>query len=238
MVSSCIYSALIEEILFLIAAIILIFFIIFLRDDELDPGQEIKVLGKHFLKTQLGRFSALATAIGVFIVFAASMIISLNNLITSQTELDERSIDICDSVNMYYSDLKSIMEADDREIYESAGAISMFLGVHEDYINKNGLTQIAKAMNLDGVTLLGQDGKTIATSTSFDHLDICADESSPLYELRYVLIGKDELCVSADPNIMEEDDLLYAVPHRDSDGVACGAVAVTLEAISKLWEDT
>ena len=234
----CIRDALTEEILFIIATVILIFFIIFLRDDELDPSQEVSLLGKYFLKTQLRRFTCLATAVGVFIVFAAVMIINLNNLISLRSELDERNNDILDSVDMYYYDVKSLKEANNQEMYESAALVSAFLGEHEDYISKDGLTKIARAMNLDGITMFGQDGKTIATSTSFDHLDIYADEGSSLYELRYVLMGKDSLCVSGDSNIMPEGDLLYAKPHRGSDGVTCGAIAVTASSLDRLWEDT
>ena len=236
-VGDSINNVLIEEALFLIVSIILICFIVFLRDDELDPGQEISRVGKFFLKTQLKRFGALSTCLGLLVVFIVIIAISMNSLISSQSILSEKSENVVDTIEGYYSDTTAMEALEDNEQFWCADIVSKFLDEHEEYVNKSGLTMLSDCLKLRGITIFDENGLTEATSTALDHLDILADEESTIYALRYVLMGKEQLKVEADPNFMEESEIMYAVPHRNAEGIADGIAAIIPSEYYETGED-
>jgi len=214
-------------ILFLAGTFVLLAYVYCLRQDKIDPVGEYRACGKYFLKKQVRSFRVFA----VFISVAIGIIFLIVSNLTKNSSIyeflkneTEKGIEAIDNQNT----ILSFTEKNRSMIFSDFGNLAgEFLKEHEEYQTKAGLGQVAEVLDVKYVTLFDADGNTKSTSSPLDNVNILIDPESTLYELRYVLQGKEKMTVEADATIMQEDELIYAVPNRTREGVANGIVALT-----------
>lgn len=226
-VNSFATTILLIAVLFLLVLVVLTAFIVCLRQGEVNPDQEYRRFGKYFLRPQVRSFCVVSAVAGIFLVFA---FVTMTNLNEETRKSQQIQVDVKEAVSSIdgFLSMEKALERDNSDRFYRLGVLtSTYLKEHPDYMTKRGLGDLAEAMDVKYLTVFDANGKTLCTSSSLDHLSILSDKRSPLYELRYVLVGKETMCVQGDRNLMDEEDVLYAAARENAEGIADGFVAVT-----------
>lgn len=226
-VADMIKDQLISVAVLIFAAItIMIALIIFLREDEIDAREEVRFLRKYFLKIQLKKYAIVGLVVSLVLAGSLIMVSELDYM-TNVEEVMGAHIDKTTKLfDDYYEDTIAIDNMTEGRYYVYGRITDTFLKYHPDYATKEGLGYLARLFGVSNVTLFDSEGNTISTSSPLDHLSILSDEESPFYDLRYVLMGKEELSVNPDTRMLTEDVSIFAIPSRNENGVADGIVAI------------
>ncbi len=213
-------------ILLVIAVTIMIALIIFLREDEIDATEEIHFWGKNFLKIQLKKYAVVGIIVSIFLAGSFMLVSELDYMTNVETDMNLHVGKTAKLFDDYYEDTVLIDDMTDGKYYIYGRLIDTFIKRHPDYITKDGLEYLARLFNVSNVSIFDAKGKTVCTSSPLDHLDVLSDKKSSLYDLRYVLMGKEALKVDADEKIQDGDISIFAVPRRDENKVAEGILAI------------
>lgn len=208
------------------AVTVMVALIIFLRDGEVDADEEIHFLGKNFLKIQLKKYAAVGLLVSAILAAALMLVSELDYMTKVEASADlqiEKTVKLFDD---YHEDTIVLENMVESKYYAYARMAETFLEHHPEYLTKEGLRYLANVFGVTDLAVFDSEGKTVSTSSPLDHLEILSDPESPLYDLRYVLMGKEEVRVSADARLLPEDISIFAVPIRLEDQIAEGIVAV------------
>ena len=208
------------------AITIMIALIIFLREDAIDAREEVHFLRKNFLKIQLKKYAIVGLVVSLILAGALILVSELDYMTNIEADMSSHIDKTVKLFDDYYADTIAIDDMTEDRYYTYGRITDTFLKYHPDYATKEGLGYLASLFGVSNVTLFDSEGNTISTSSPLDHLAILSDKESPLYDLRYVLMGKEEVSVNSDTRILPEDVSIYAIPSRNENGVADGIVAV------------
>lgn len=218
-------------VLVFIAATIMIALIVFLREEEIDAKEEIRFLGKYFLKTQLKKYAIVGVLVSTLLYCSLMLVSELDYMTRVETDLNSQIDKTIKLFDDYYDDTILIDNMTEEKYYMYGRLIDVFIKHNPDYITKDGLKYIANLFEVSDISIFDSQGETVCTSSPLDHLAVLSDNESSLYDLRYVLMGKENIKVDADTRIQPDDISVYAVPRRDEKKIAVGILAI--DAVKK-----
>lgn len=216
-------------VLVFIALTIMIALIVFLREEEIDPKEEIHFLRKYFLKTQLKKYTIVGVVVSIILACSLMLVSELDYMTHVESDMNfqiDKTVTLFDD---YYEDTILIDNLTEEKFYLYGRLIEVFLKHNPDYVTKDGLKFIANLFQVSDVSVFDAQGKMVCTSSPLDHLAVLSDKESSLYDLRYVLMGKESIKVDADTRIQPDNISIYAVPRRNEKKVAAGILAIEAE---------
>ena len=215
------------KILFAFVAILTVMlFVIFLREDAIETKDEIRFLKKNFLRLQLRRVIPFSIMVALVLFVCLIVYINLGNLTDNENELKteiKKSISLYEE---YCSDIITIDDVTDTRYYNYGHLLNIYYTEHPEKLTKEGLKEMCKFLGVNSISVFDSRGNTVCTSSSLDKLNVLDDTESSLYDLRYTLTGKEELCIETDTSYMNEEGYIYAVNRTNEEGVTCGAIAI------------
>ena len=209
-----------------VAILTVMLFIIFLRDDAIESKEEMRFLKKNFLRLQLRRAIPFCIMVAIMLFICCIVYINLGDLTDNENELQSEMQKSIYLYEEYCNDLITINEVTDERYYAYARMLNIYYREHPEKLTKNGLKEMSTLIGVNSISLFDERGNTVCTSSSLDNLNVLDDTESSLYDLRYTLTGKEELCIENDTAYMDEEGYIYAVNRTDEEGVTCGAIAI------------
>ena len=104
--------------------------------------------------------------------------------------------------------------------------------------NRQALKELTEALDISGIYLFGQDGKTIATSTRFDHLDLHENTDSPISKTFLPLLDgwSDRAWTSLTDEAESRDNMYAGVSIRNEEDLCDGCLGIVKELPMTLSE--
>ena len=104
--------------------------------------------------------------------------------------------------------------------------------------NRKALKELTEALGISGIYLFGQDGKTIATSTRFDHLDLHENTDSPIAKTFLPLLDgwSDRAWTSLTDEGESRDNMYAGVSIRNEEDLCDGCLGIVKELPMTLSE--
>ena len=215
-----------QLIFFAVVIFLLAAYAAFLRECPQTNENEVRFGRKYYPRDLAVRYIGVASILGIFLISLTFVTQNISLITERFSYLEQVKGDSLDEANQDYE-----AKINEPALIENVQkCINIFLNDNPEYASDEGLDKIFEAMSLDEdygikyISLFDERGNTVATTSPYGGLKLLKDKDSSFYECEKLLVGRDNLTIEADADILGEKLYMTGIPYRDDSGDIAGII--------------